>query len=198
MKQEIDAVRDNHILFGVPSREHYDRKIPQAEFDLRFRLVREETEETKMALLKKDLVKIADGIADTMVVTAGSGVQLGIQPGVDDMVLAASELLEDARKVFEMGLRVKDPRDIAGGMCMLEIVCRGVAALLNLPYWEVFQIVHANNMAKVGPDGKPIFDAGGKFLKPEGHPKADGLIRQHLEARGLIKPQEDDNGGNDI
>jgi predicted HAD superfamily Cof-like phosphohydrolase len=42
-----------------------------------------------------------------------------------------------------------------------------------------FEIVHASNMAKLGPDGKPILRADGKILKPEGWqpPDLSGLIK---------------------
>ena len=36
-----------------------------------------------------------------------------------------------------------------------------------------FYLVHANNMTKVGPDGKVIRDADGKILKPEGFQSVD-------------------------
>ena len=36
-----------------------------------------------------------------------------------------------------------------------------------------FNLVHANNMAKLGPDGKPIFRADGKIIKPEGFEKVE-------------------------
>ena len=36
-----------------------------------------------------------------------------------------------------------------------------------------FQLVHENNMSKLGPDGKPIKDASGKVVKPEGYVPVD-------------------------
>jgi predicted HAD superfamily Cof-like phosphohydrolase len=36
-----------------------------------------------------------------------------------------------------------------------------------------FDLVHANNMAKLGPDGKPIFREDGKIIKPEGFQKVE-------------------------
>lgn len=36
-----------------------------------------------------------------------------------------------------------------------------------------FDLVHKNNMTKVGPDGKVIRDADGKILKPEGFQSVD-------------------------
>ena len=36
-----------------------------------------------------------------------------------------------------------------------------------------FNLVHANNMTKVGPDGKVLRDPNGKILKPEGFKPVD-------------------------
>lgn len=36
-----------------------------------------------------------------------------------------------------------------------------------------FKQVHENNMSKLGPNGKPITDDGGKVLKPEGYKPVD-------------------------
>jgi predicted HAD superfamily Cof-like phosphohydrolase len=36
-----------------------------------------------------------------------------------------------------------------------------------------FELVHNNNLAKLGPDGKPIFRADGKIIKPENFKKVE-------------------------
>jgi predicted HAD superfamily Cof-like phosphohydrolase len=36
-----------------------------------------------------------------------------------------------------------------------------------------FELVHENNMRKLGPDGKPIFREDGKIIKPEGFEKVE-------------------------
>jgi len=36
-----------------------------------------------------------------------------------------------------------------------------------------FNLVHSNNMAKLGPDGNPIFREDGKIIKPEGFQKVE-------------------------
>lgn len=44
-----------------------------------------------------------------------------------------------------------------------------------------FELVHKNNMTKVGPDGKCLRDPDGKILKPEGFKPVDlsQLFKQH-------------------
>lgn len=189
MKHEMELVKQNHLLFGVPVRDTFDPRVPQDEIRLRHRLVREESDETIEALLTLNLVQIADGLCDIMVVTAGTNVQLGTEPTSHHFAQAAKELLEDARLVAIQGLTLRQPMDIAIGTVMLEIVCKGIAGCLNLPYTELFTEVHTNNMGKVGEDGKPIFDKGGKFLKPAGWKPP--RIREILEAHGLVAKQED-------
>jgi predicted HAD superfamily Cof-like phosphohydrolase len=38
---------------------------------------------------------------------------------------------------------------------------------------EAFDLVHKNNMMKLGPDGEPILRADGKIIKPEGFAKVE-------------------------
>jgi predicted HAD superfamily Cof-like phosphohydrolase len=69
-------------------------------------------------------------------------------------------------------------------------VVYGSAHTLGIPIREVFALVHASNMEKLGPDGKPIYREGdNKVLKPEGWqpPQAkilqllmDSTVRKHL------------------
>ena len=194
MKFEMDLVAENHKLFGVPIRDKFpDGKNPVTDEEraLRRRLIREETDETiNEGLLASSLVKLADGIADSMVVTAGTLVQYGLDPTEEDFIHAAKELIEDARGALDKGLMFRQASNIKVGAVMLQLVCYGIAYTLNIPYHDVFKEVHRNNMAKVGPDGKPIFDAGGKFLKPKGHKPPD--IEGILQRAGLLKGAAND------
>jgi predicted HAD superfamily Cof-like phosphohydrolase len=38
---------------------------------------------------------------------------------------------------------------------------------------QAFDLIHQNNMNKLGPDGKPIYRADGKIIKPEGFVAVD-------------------------
>lgn len=109
----LQMVRQFHEAFGVPA--YGTPRVPsQKRQDLRRKLIEEEWWETYHALLKSDIVKIADGLADLVVVIYGTALEYGI----------------DLDAVLEE--------------------------------------VHASNMAKLGPDGKPILREDGKVLKPEG------------------------------
>ena len=60
---------------------------------------------------------------------------------------------------------------------------RYCAKLLRVPFNEAWAVVHVSNMAKLGPDGKPIYREDGKILKPEGWQPPD--IGAVLDAHGV-------------
>lgn len=106
----LEMVREFHEAFGVPA---YDApRIPPAErISLRIGLIHEEFHESFKALVANDLIGIADGLADMVVVIYGTALEYGV----------------------------------------------------NLD--AVLEEVHASNMSKLGPDGKPILREDGKVLK---------------------------------
>lgn len=55
---------------------------------------------------------------------------------------------------------------------LIYVVCQ-YAVFLGLDINEAYKRVHANNMSKVGPDGKAVFREDGKLLKPEGYQPVD-------------------------
>lgn len=61
-------------------------------------------------------------------------------------------------------------------------VTLGLLNHMGLPANAMFREIHAANMRKVGPDGKPVRRADGKIIKPEGWRPADKL-NVILEAR---------------
>ena len=133
-------VRQFHEAFGVPA---YDtpRIPPPARQTLRCGLIEEEWWETYHALMgasvgTHDIVEIADGLADLVVVVYGTALEYGI----------------DLDAVLEE--------------------------------------VHRSNMAKLGPDGRPILRADGKVLKPEDWqpPDIGGVLGiQKTTADGALK-----------
>lgn len=52
-------------------------------------------------------------------------------------------------------------------------VAFGNAIAMGVDMGPVFDLIHVANMAKFGPDGRPIRRADGKTLKPEGWRPAD-------------------------
>lgn len=65
----------------------------------------------------------------------------------------------------------------------LVYVCYGMAIEMGVDLDEVIEEVHRANMAKLGPDGKPIYREDGKVIKPEGWQPPDiiGIINMQKE-----------------
>jgi hypothetical protein len=65
------------------------------------------------------------------------------------------------------------------------VYCRSEALKYGLPLEEVLDVIMDSNESKLGVDGKPIYDANGKFLKGPNYWKPEPRIRALLEARGI-------------
>lgn len=193
MHAEMELVRANHKLFNVPERPAFHPvEIKESEWLLRRKLVNEESGEVLSAFMEQNIVDLADGLADTMYVVVGSLVQFGLTPEVRDFASAAVELLEDARVKFNKAVLLKDGDNIKATSCMFEIVCKGICLSLNIQFSKLFEIVHLNNMAKVGPDGKPIFNQDGKYMKPPGFVGPQEQIAALLREAGHRVPEKQD------
>ncbi|MGA0023798.1 MAG: pyrophosphatase [Burkholderiales bacterium] len=62
------------------------------------------------------------------------------------------------------------------------VYCRSEALKYGLPLEDVLDIIMDSNESKLGADGKPIYDANGKFLKGPGYWKPETKISALLEA----------------
>lgn len=74
---------------------------------------------------------------------------------------------------FSAGLFEPDLVQMAHELADIEYVTQGTAVQLGIPLDACVVEVHAANMRKLGPDGKPIVDEHGKVRKPEGWVPAD-------------------------
>lgn len=63
----------------------------------------------------------------------------------------------------------------------LIVVAVGAASAMGFDLTSAFNEVHRSNMAKLGPDGKPIRREDGKILKPEGWTPPN-LMKVYMEA----------------
>lgn len=61
------------------------------------------------------------------------------------------------------------------------VYCRSEALKFGLPLEEVLAIIMDSNESKLGVDGKPIYDANGKFLKGPNYWKPEPRIRELLQ-----------------
>ena len=65
------------------------------------------------------------------------------------------------------------------------VYCRSEALKYGLPLEEVLDVIMDSNESKLGADGKPIYDANGKFLKGPNYWKPEPRLKTLLEARGI-------------
>ena len=60
------------------------------------------------------------------------------------------------------------------------VYCRSEALKYGIPLEAVLDIIMDSNASKLGADGKPIYDANGKFLKGPNYWKPEPKIKQLL------------------
>ena len=65
------------------------------------------------------------------------------------------------------------------------VYCRSEALKYGLPLEDVLAIIMDSNESKLDADGKPIYDANGKFLKGPNYWKPEPKIRVLLQDRGV-------------
>lgn len=110
----------------------------------------------------------------------------------DRLVKFKATLLDEVHEIDEIVALAKNgaaPADIAVAIADLlgdiMVYCRSEALKYGLPLEEVLDIIMDSNESKLGADGKPIYDANGKFLKGPNYWKPEPRIRALLEARGI-------------
>jgi predicted HAD superfamily Cof-like phosphohydrolase len=83
------------------------------------------------------------------------------------------------------GYTLKNLAEVGKELADLKVVTNGLAVALGLPFDDIYTLVHQSNMAKLGPDKKPIRREDGKVLKPEGWEKPDilSLLNQVIAAK---------------
>jgi hypothetical protein len=62
------------------------------------------------------------------------------------------------------------------------VYCRSEALKFGLPLEAVLAVIMDSNESKLGTDGKPIYDANGKFLKGPNYWKPEPKIKELLQA----------------
>lgn len=85
-------------------------------------------------------------------------------------------LIEEELQELKEAITARDLVGVADALGDLKVVTYGAAVAFGIPADEVFDVIHTSNMAKLGPDGKPIINDGvlrpdlpvGKVLKPVG------------------------------
>ena len=98
-------------------------------------------------------------------------------------------LMDEVHEIDEIVKLARDggaPADVAVAIADLLgdiiVYCRSEALKYGLPLEEVLDVIMDSNESKLGADGKPIYDANGKFLKGPNYWKPEPRIRALLES----------------
>ena len=148
MRDEIAKARAQATFYSIPHREKPDEPpVSLAEMTARRRSLRMVTDDlVHAALLNGDVATLMNSICETMTAVGGTCAGLGIEPDVNDLLLAAKDLVEDVRVLIDRGIGVKEYDQIKIGCAMMEAVCIGISAVLGLPYREAMQLAHEKYM----------------------------------------------------
>jgi predicted HAD superfamily Cof-like phosphohydrolase len=99
-------------------------------------------------------------------------------------------LMDEVHEIDEIVKLAKEggaPADVAVAIADLLgdviVYCRSEALKYGLPLEEVLDVIMDSNESKLGADGKPIYDANGKFLKGPNYWKPEPKIKALLAAR---------------
>ena len=89
-------------------------------------------------------------------------------------------------EIVQLARNGAEPLDVAVALADLLgdviVYCRSEALKYGLPLEQVLDIIMDSNASKLGADGKPIYDANGKFLKGPDYWKPEPKIRELLQA----------------
>lgn len=91
------------------------------------------------------------------------------EKGSDKDMLRFNLLKEEYEEVLDANTPAKLLKELAD----TAYVVYGFAATFGWDLDEAFRRVHASNMSKLGPDGKPIYREDGKVLKGENYQEPD-------------------------
>ena len=111
---------------------------------------------------------------------------------VDRLVKFKATLLDEVHEIDEIVKLAQDGASaidvavaIADVLGDIMVYCRSEALKYGLPLEDVLDVIMDSNESKLGADGKPIYDANGKFLKGPNYWKPEPRIKALLEARGM-------------
>ena len=110
----------------------------------------------------------------------------------DRLVRFKATLLDEVHEIDEISAMVARGADAAEVLVALAdllgdvmVYCRSEALKYGLPLEEVLDVIMDSNESKLGADGKPIYDANGKFLKGPNYWKPEPRIKELLKTRGI-------------
>ena len=85
----------------------------------------------------------------------------------DEIQRLRLDLIDEELDELHYAIDNKDMVEIADALGDLLYVVYGAGHAFGIDLDECFKEIHASNMSKLGPDGKPIKREDGKVLKPD-------------------------------
>lgn len=108
---------------------------------------------------------------------------------VDRLSKFKTTLLDEVNEIDDIILACEskaDPVDVLVAVADLLgdiiVYCRSEALKFGIPLEDVLGVIMDSNESKLGADGKPIYDANGKFLKGPNYWKPEPTIKELLQA----------------
>ena len=110
------------------------------------------------------------------------GIKLGlklIEEETEEFREAVENLFENTECGEGEDVLNDNREDLAKELVDILYVCHWTAAKIGIDTNEAFRRVHASNMSKLGPDGKPVKREDGKVLKGPGYhaPDLSDIVR---------------------
>lgn len=143
-----------HELFKVLINK--EKTIPEKMVcDLRYNLIKEESGELIKGIYDKDIVEIADGIADTLYVVYGTGVSFGILMNSHPIISRTEiNIFEEVEKLnlfvdgFRLSVEGRNLTNINNFLRGIVRVCYTIGKYFSIDVDRAFEIVHNSNMSK--------------------------------------------------
>ncbi|HEU5223109.1 MAG TPA: nucleoside triphosphate pyrophosphohydrolase family protein [Candidatus Lumbricidophila sp.] len=181
------AVAEFHRAFGHPDRIATPGALPEDRIDLRLSLIREEgIVELREAINSHDVIAIVDALIDTVYVSLGCLVEMGLpliqlwRPLNTDTADRATILDISGRVLLTNEMNIKTlERNLRGrsetaAVVLSQLVWDSLDALsdADLDPQPFFDEVQRANMSKLGADGKPVISRG---IELDGYPEGKVL-----------------------
>ena len=160
----VELVTEFHRAFGQPIRTE-PTIVPQNEFDLRARLLKEELDEYIDAYEADDIVGMADALGDMVVIVTGTTLVFGLN--LEHLVRSYKTVnnwaLTDA--VYSATESLTTLEEFGRTLAAVMVLTCEEADRRGIPLRPVLYEIHASNMTKFGDDGTVLLREDGKVLK---------------------------------
>lgn len=157
-------------------------------------------EEIKEYLDAETLEDVADALGDIIYIALGTAIEHGVDiQSVYDQIDAKRKQLKNPATPGMIEEKYKHERyavlaTVANDLIVMNTaaqvqmllgqivhLCVSTAQRYGIDIQPIFYIIHEANMAKLGPDNKPIYKADNKIGKPEGWQPPEPKIIKEIE-----------------